>query len=161
MNENIDTENKKTKRINSKQKGKRGELDWRNFLWQQGFTNAYRSQQYCGSSDSADVICPELPNIHHEVKYTQKLNLYDAMGQAAKDCGDKTPIVAHRKNNHDWLVIMRGEDWMNLIKETDHVKTIFCPDCKQANVNRHGTTDKIKQRYLCVNPDCGRSFIVE
>lgn len=151
---------KPKKKINSKQKGKRGELAWKNFLWAEGFTSSYRSQQFCGSENSADVICPQLPTIHQEVKFTQQFNAYAAMQQAANDCGTNTPIVAHKKNNCEWLVVMRAHDWINMIKETSLVKSIFCPDCKSSRIHKIGLTEKYKQRYICVEEECRRSFIL-
>lgn len=146
--------------INSKQKGKRGELDFRNLLIEHGF-DARRGQQFSGSADSPDVVCDALPSVHFEVKFTEKFNAYDAVAQAKRDAGDfKLPVVAHRRNNHDWLVIMPAQDWLSLIKETDRVKTIFCPDCKSSHVIKHALTEKFKLRYLCKNQTCGRTFIL-
>lgn len=102
--------------INSKDKGKRGERAWRDELRKNGYSQAYRSQQYCGSENSADVICPELPDYHFEVKFTERLSLYDAMWQARKDAGAKTPVVAHRRNNSEWLVVICADDFFNLIQ---------------------------------------------
>lgn len=142
--------------INSKQKGKRGELDFKNLLIEHGF-DARRGQQFCGSKDSPDVVCNALPSVHFEVKYTEKFNAYDAVAQAKRDAGDyKLPVVAHRRNNHDWLVIMPAQDWLSLIKETDRVKTIFCPECKTANVRKDGHDTKSQQKYECLNNDCPR-----
>ncbi len=156
------TAEKQKKRINSRDKGKRGERDFRNMLWHQGFENAYRSQQYCGSANSADVICPELPKIHFEVKYTEKLNLYDAIDQAKKDCGDKTPVVSYRKNNHEWLIVMRSEDWFALVKESEHVSSAQCPECKTTKVCKNGKNYKSSQQYLCLNDACVRhSFVID
>jgi hypothetical protein len=104
--------------INSKQKGKRGELLWRNELKQAGYTSAYRSQQFCGSNSDADVICPELPQYHFEVKCVEKLNLHTAMTQAIRDCGGKIPIVAHKKNRGKFLVTMQAEDFLRLVNES-------------------------------------------
>lgn len=145
--------------INSKQKGKRGELDFRNLLKEHGF-DARRGQQFAGSAESPDVICDALPSVHFEVKYTEKFNAYDAVAQAKRDAGDyKLPVVAHRRNNHDWLVIMPAQDWLNLIKETDRVITIFCPNtmCKSSRVRKDGFSDKSRQVYECVT--CGKKFI--
>lgn len=144
--------------INSKQKGKRGELDFKNLLIEHGF-DARRGQQFSGSSDSPDVVCDGLPSIHFEVKYCESLAIYGALEQAKRDAGDyKLPVVAHRKNNRDWLVIMTANDWLNLIKETDRVVSVFCPDCKSANIIKNGFTVKSQQRYEC---KCGRKFINE
>jgi hypothetical protein len=144
---------------NSNQKGKRGERQWRDKLREHGFLQSYRSQQYCGSEDSADVICEELPKIHFEVKYCEKLSLYDAMAQAVSDAGENIPVVAHRRNDCDWLVIMRADDWMGLIKETDHVKfgRAICNQCwTDKHLIKYGVSYKSKQRYICKK--CWNSF---
>lgn len=111
--------------INSRQKGKRGERMWRDELRAQGFT-ARRGQQYAGGTDSPDVICDELAFIHFECKFTQAINLEKVMReQATKDAGDKKmPVIAHKKNNSNWLVTLRSEDFFELIRncDLDHFK---------------------------------------
>ena len=58
--------------MNSRQKGARGERMWRDELREAGFT-ARRGQQFAGGTDSPDVICEELNNLHMEVKFVQSL----------------------------------------------------------------------------------------
>lgn len=102
--------------VNQKEKGARGERMWRDVLRDYGY-DARRGQQYCGSPESPDVICDDLP-FHFEVKFTERLRMYDAIDQARDDADkDKIPVVAHKKNNYDWLVIMRGDDFMKIVKE--------------------------------------------
>lgn len=104
--------------MNSCQKGKRGERQWRDMLREAGFLKARRGRQYSGSPDSPDVICPELSWIHFEVKCVEALNLRDAMDQAKRDAGpNQTPVVAHKRNHSEFLVTMRGVDWLNFIRE--------------------------------------------
>lgn len=101
--------------VNSKAKGARGEREWASFCREQGFTECRRGQQYSGI-EGEDVV--NLPFIHQEVKRTERLNIYDTIDQAVRDAKEnKLPIVAHRKNKEDWLVIMRAEDWFKLYKE--------------------------------------------
>lgn len=102
--------------INSKQKGARGEREWASFCREQGYTSAYRGQQYNGAKGNADV--EGLPGIHVEVKRVEALRLYDALAQAKHDARPgEVPIVAHRKNNCPWVVIMDAEHWFNLYRE--------------------------------------------
>lgn len=105
------------RKINSHQKGKRGELEWSHFCRSQGYA-VRRTAQYCGKTGEASD-CVGLPGIHQEVKRTEKLNLYAAMSQAVRDSAKSgsIPIVAHRKNDHEWLVIMRAADWFPLYRE--------------------------------------------
>lgn len=111
--------------LNSRQKGKRVERLWRDQLREAGFLKAYRGQQYCGSAGDADVVCPELPSIHWEVKGVQNLNVLNAVKQAVSDSAKsgRTPVVAHKKNGEPWLVTMLADDWLDLVKETDRVVT--------------------------------------
>ena len=106
--------------INSRQKGARGEREWRDELRAQGY-EAHRGQQFCGGGDSPDVTCKSLPQYHFEVKRTERLNIYDAYEQAVRDSlgTQKTPIVAHKRNNQPWLVIMTADHYFELIRETN------------------------------------------
>lgn len=99
--------------VNCKKKGSRGELELANKLKEFGF-NARRSQQYAGINNDSDVVCTELASYHIECKRVQNLNVDKAIDQATRDCGDKTPVVIHRKNNRPWLVTMYLEDWLKL-----------------------------------------------
>jgi Holliday junction resolvase len=101
-------------KINSRDKGKRGEREFAAFCREHGY-DCRRGQQYSGI-EGEDVV--GLPGVHIEVKRVEKLNLYDAMDQARRDAADGTlPIVAHRRNRSDWLVVMRAEDWFGLFRE--------------------------------------------
>ncbi len=96
-------------------KGKRGEREWAAFLSSEGWT-AQRGAQHRGGPDSPDVICPELDGYHFEVKRCEQLRLEDAMVQAVADAGAKVPVVAHRKNNCGWVVVLRAEDFAELLR---------------------------------------------
>jgi len=99
--------------INSKRKGKRGELEWAHFCRQQGY-DVRRGQQYSGIG-GAD--CVGLLGIHQEVKRTNRLQIYDALEQAKRDAPPSTlPIVAHRRDRQGWVVIMDAEDWFELYR---------------------------------------------
>ena len=72
--------------MNSKQKGKRGELEWAAYCRQQGY-DCRRTAQYCGNTgDASDVV--GLPGIHQEVKRVEHLNIYEAIEQAERDKKD-------------------------------------------------------------------------
>jgi hypothetical protein len=101
--------------MNSREKGKRGERQWRDELRAQGF-QARRGQQFCGSAESPDVVCEELAWVHFEVKAVERLNIEDAMEQARRDAGQKVPIVAHRRRFRPWLVTMDAETFFKLLR---------------------------------------------
>lgn len=103
------------KSINSRQKGARGERQWRDELRANGY-EARRGQQFSGSPDSPDVVCPAQPWIHFEVKAVERLNIEDAMEQARRDAGSNTPIVAHRRNFRPWLVTMTADTFFQFLR---------------------------------------------
>ncbi len=101
--------------LNSRAKGSRGELELAHWLTERGHP-AHRSQQYCGRSGDADLQCPSLVAYHIEVKRVEAGNPYVWLDQAINDSADtgRVPTVFHRKNNRDWMVIMRAEDFLKL-----------------------------------------------
>lgn len=102
--------------INSRSKGKRGELEIAEALRAEGF-EARRGQQFKGGVDSPDVVCPDLGNFHLEVKRVEAGNLYTWLKQAIRDAGPgKTPTVFHRKNGEEWVTILRMQDFIKLVR---------------------------------------------
>jgi len=100
--------------LNSKRKGKRGELELAKKLREYGY-DCRRGQQYSGI-EGKDVV--GLPHIHIECKRVERLNIYDAIAQAINDARpNEKPAVFHRKNYYEWLVTMRLEDWIELYRE--------------------------------------------
>ena len=75
--------------MNSREKGKRGERQWRDELRANGY-EARRGQQFCGSAESPDVVCDALAWIHFEVKAVERLNIEEAMEQARRDASAKS-----------------------------------------------------------------------
>lgn len=116
------------KKINSKQKGARGEREFAQLLRDHGF-EARRGQQYCGANGDADVICDALPQYHFEVKRTETLNLKKAILQAeqdckakilriAKSCGDTAiiiPVVMHRYSGGKWMAIIDANEFLKMV----------------------------------------------
>jgi len=102
--------------MNSRAKGARGERAFRDLLRAEGY-EARRGQQFSGSPDSPDVVCPDLAGLHFEIKCVERLNIEDAMAQARRDAGAaKTPIVAHKRNHCNWLITMDAETFFSLIR---------------------------------------------
>jgi hypothetical protein len=112
--------------MNSREKGKRGERQWRDELRANGY-DARRGQQFSGSPDSPDVIYDSLPWAHFEVKAVERLNVEAAMNQARRDArqagpaptalrAGRIPIVAHRRNHSRWLVTMDAESFFRLLR---------------------------------------------
>lgn len=100
--------------MNSRTKGKRGELEAAHILKKHGY-DTRRGQQFAGINGDADVV--GLPHIHLEIKRVEKLNIDDALQQSIRDAKDaEIPVVMHRKNRTEWKVTMLFDDWINMYK---------------------------------------------
>lgn len=104
----------------SRSKGARGEREVANILKELGF-EARRGQQFCGANGDADVV--GLPGIHIEVKRTERFNLYDALSQSKSDAAvrNELPVVFHRRNNCEWVVVQPLVDWIEMYKESNNM----------------------------------------
>ena len=104
--------------INSKNKGKQGELELARKLKEYGY-DARRSVQYNGKAEEGQPDLLGLPYIHVECKRTEKLKLYDAVDQAKRDSEgtNDLPVVFHRKNHCEWVAIMPLDSFMEMYRE--------------------------------------------
>lgn len=111
------------KKINSRNKGKVGELEFVDFLKERGI-EARRSQQYAGGGDSPDVIAGGcMAGVHIEVKRKESGNIYDWLDQACTDADlCNMPVVAHRRNGKRWVAILDMRDFVTIIKENVDAK---------------------------------------
>lgn len=94
--------------MNSKDKGKRGERHIAKVLRERGY-DAKRGVQYQGSPDSPDVI--GLPGVHIEVKFTEHLNIWQALAQSERDAGEnEIPVVVFKRNRSgDYIALSFGD----------------------------------------------------
>ena len=100
----------------SRNKGQRGERELAKELSDRGF-EARRGRQFSGSPESPDVVCHMLP-FHIEVKRTETLSVYKAMQQAIDDSEEEQiPLVCHRRNNKEWLAILKLDDLLDLVSQ--------------------------------------------
>jgi Holliday junction resolvase len=95
--------------MNSRQKGKRGELELVKYLKSWG-VNARRGQQHRGGPDSPDII-HDIPGVHIECKRCEDIDigtkaLQEAVEQALHDARSENAIVFWKKNS----VQYRGKD---------------------------------------------------
>ena len=106
--------------INSRAKGARGERAFRDVLREAGYLKARRGAQYSGHVEAPDVLCPELPDIHWEVKCVEAGNPYNWIEQALRDSRRiKYPIVAHKRNDKPWLGILYMRELLEIIRRSD------------------------------------------
>lgn len=103
--------------MNSRAKGKRGELELVHILKGYGF-EVRRGQQYSGANGDADI--EGLAGYHVEVKRRERLDIEAALVQSEHDAREgETPIVAHRRNGEAWKVTLRLADFIELIRGTE------------------------------------------
>ncbi len=91
--------------VNSRRKGKTGELDACKAIKECLGVDARRGVQYCGTPDSPDIVT-SLEGVHFEVKRTEKVSLWEWIDQATKEAGDKIPVVLHRKSRREWVAVV-------------------------------------------------------
>lgn len=98
----------------SQRKGAKGEYELRALLHAEGYD--VERGGYC-YGEKPDLY--GLPRIHVECKRVERLNVPEAMRQAARDAEkfqDGLPAVFHRRNREPWLVTMCFRDWMELYR---------------------------------------------
>lgn len=100
----------------SRNKGKEGEREFSRLCRQHGY-DTHRTAQYRGNTGEAGDM-EGLPGIHVEVKRTEVLRPWDYMNQSKHDAAEsgkgEIPIVAWRKNNYPWVVLLEFDDFMRL-----------------------------------------------
>ena len=120
-------------KINSKHKGKKGELEFAKWLKERGIF-ARRTKQYCGTEGDADLVS-ELDHLHLEIKRVERININSVYEKAEKESKDKIPVVVHRSNRKPWLVTLKAEDYFKgYFKEVNHdnkTKTARKPKSKR------------------------------
>jgi len=105
----------------SRDKGKRGEREAAAELGELLGVDARRGAQHKGGPDSPDVQLDGAA-IHVEAKRAERLSLYAAMTQADVDAPQgSVPIVWHRPNGADSVVILWTSDLVRLAREVVRV----------------------------------------
>lgn len=106
--------------INSRNKGRNGELEFSHECEKYGLMGVHRTAQTNGKLEQSLADCEGLQGIHIEVKRVEKLNIDNAVDQAKRDLSTKKekrfPVVFHRKNRKKWLATMEFQDWVELYK---------------------------------------------
>ena len=93
--------------LNSRQKGKGGELEACQILRELFGWVAQRSQQFCGRGGDADIKVAQTPGLFWEIKRQEKLEVHKAMRRASEDSGRQCPVLMHRRNRSEWLLTIR------------------------------------------------------
>ena len=117
--------------MNSKSKGKRGELELAELLRTAGYANARRSAQYCGNTgDAPDITGVE--GLHIECKRREQIQDEVFMQQAEKEAKKgEVPVVMYRRSREKWKVCIRLDLFMLIWAEL-------------TDLQRHNIQEKMK-----------------
>ena len=109
--------------MNSRAKGKRGELEARNAVREHWFASGCIRSAQAGGAYAADLLNAG-DGLHVEVKRRQKIAATHFMKQAERDCGvDEVPVVVMREDGYpSWLVVVRIEDTEKFLNIIGHNK---------------------------------------
>jgi len=107
--------------MNSRAKGKRGEVEAALLLTQLGL-RARRAVEFCCFDGEGDLIT-NVDGVHFEVKFSERLNPYAYMQQAKRDSEAKQrrqrrsvkPCVMMRSSHRKWLVCIEANDLWEVI----------------------------------------------
>jgi hypothetical protein len=100
--------------MNSRAKGKAGELEAAHYLGDLFKLPVRRGQQFRGGADSPDVA--GLRGLHVEVKRVEKMNADTALEQSARDAGtDEVPVLLHRSNRKRWKMTFYADDLLRFL----------------------------------------------
>lgn len=99
--------------VDSRRKGKTGELELAAFLRAHGFDGVRRGRQFSGLG-APDLV--GIPGVHIECKRCESGSLYDWLDQAVAECNGSVPVVMHRRTRREWVAILRLDDFLALKK---------------------------------------------
>jgi len=107
--------------VNSRRKGKVGELEAAQVLRELFGWECGRSVQHSGTQDSADLRVSDTPGLWFEVKRVEALSVPKTMKKAVEQAGRKTPVLLHRTNRSPvgWLLTIRLIDLPRLAHAFD------------------------------------------
>jgi hypothetical protein len=110
--------------VNSRRKGKDGELSAVAALKELFGWTGRRTQQRTGWSDgnSPDIEIDQTPSIFWEIKRVEALCVPRALSLAVKQCGRRCPVLMHRPNRspNGWMITIRLNDLPRLVHAYEH-----------------------------------------
>lgn len=100
--------------LNSRAKGKRGELEFIDLHLVEHWPHAKRNLDQFGD-DKRD--CVEVAGIHWQIKRVEKLNFWKAFSQAKNEAAEfDIPILATRRNLSPWLCTLEADELIPLLR---------------------------------------------
>jgi Holliday junction resolvase len=120
------------RKINSRDKGKRGEREAAKALSEALGVQARRGVQYKGTPESPDVHL-DIHGLFVEVKYCERLNVYNALETAAEQSQGNIPVLVWRRKRKPWIFIcylrdLRAFCRMNELRATGREMELALPE---------------------------------
>lgn len=109
-------------------KGKRGENEFARLLREERLTTRRTAPlQSARTNDAADVQIDEFPHLHVEVKRDERMSVDAMCRQAEEDAAPvgHTPVVAWRRNNGPWRVVLPLSYWLELLEESLELEQVI------------------------------------
>jgi hypothetical protein len=102
------------KRINSRSKGKRGELEFINRHLRPFWPNACRNIDQFGDQKQD---CLNVAGVHWQIKRTERFEFWKAVEQATSEAASTdVPIVAVRRNRSKWYCVIEADELVDLLR---------------------------------------------
>lgn len=107
--------------MNSREKGKRGELELAAMLTERTGREWIRAAQRCGRNGQADVVPLHGFDqgeriVHCEGKRPARIAVREYLEQAKRDAASALPVVWMREDrNTEWMALLRAEDLIKLL----------------------------------------------
>lgn len=111
----------------SREKGKRGERDVVNLAKAHGL-EARRTAplQSARTNSAADVQIDDFDHLHIEVKRDERMSVDAMCRQAEGDApAGHTPVVAWRRNNGPWRVVVPLSEWLDLLTDSRELEQVI------------------------------------
>lgn len=100
--------------INSREKGRRGELEFINDHLRRYWPEATRNLDQFGA-DKRD--CLNVAGVHWQIKRTESLKIWAALNQAETEAASiDIPVVAFRRNRSRWYVALDAAEFVALLR---------------------------------------------
>lgn len=109
---------------NPKAKGNKAERQFSELLRDYGLDDTAKRNYSSGSGIQKSDVHNKL-NYNIEVKHVEKLNIWKAIEQSQKDAEQThtKPLIAFKKNRHDWWIVIPAWHWADLIRKSLEPKT--------------------------------------
>lgn len=98
----------------ARDKGARGEREFRDFLRLRGFSAIRTGRSHTGPVDD---LSHDVEGVHFEVKRRNGFDPVAWLKQARRDAKGRVPVAVWKRNNGEWIVLMGADEFLGLLKD--------------------------------------------